>query len=84
MKKTFSRKQKFNIICKVISYTLATFGILLTLGSVGALECNNIPISQFVLQLIVGCFSVFLALYISGVRQYVTGDYIAKDEYDYD
>lgn len=80
MKKTFSRKQKFNIVCKVISYTLATFGVLLAIGSVGALEWDNISISQFVLQFIIGCFSVFLALYISGVRQYVTGDYIVDIE----
>ena len=80
MKKTITRKKIFNTTCKVISYTLATLGIVLAIGSVGAFEDNNISFVQFIVQFIIGCGSTFLALVVSGVRQYVTGDYIVAIE----
>ena len=79
MKKN-TRKTIFNVICKTISYTLATLGILLTIGSVGAFEMDNISFVQCLVQFIIGIVSIFLALMTSSVRQYVTGDYIVDIE----
>lgn len=79
MKKT-TRKTIFNVICKTISYTLTILGILLTVGSAGAFEVENISFVQFLVQFIIGIVSFYLALKVSSVRQYVTGDYIIDIE----
>ncbi len=63
-------KNFVDIILTIAIYALGTIGVLLVLGSVGALECDNISIGKFFAQELQAIGCIVLAYIVSVYRSY--------------
>lgn len=52
-----------------IALTTLALGVLLVLGAVGSLECDEISIAECLIRGAIGCFMVWLSVYIGGDKK---------------
>ena len=63
-------------VIKAFGYVLGFLGVFFALGSVGALECNNITADQFIIQEITAIALIIIAFIVYFFRDLFNYKYI--------
>lgn len=69
-------RKMVSTVLKAIGYVVGFLGVFFALGSVGALECNNITTGQFIIQELTAIALIAIAIIVYIFRELFNYKYI--------